>query len=74
MLEKRTESKKMISTSRAKKILGKEWKNGTDQEVQDLLNQLYGLADLVTDQVLLPGSNENPTVIDLNIRKEHNGN
>lgn len=45
----------------------------TDEQVQILLNQLYGLADLIVDQTLAPGSNKSPGVIDPDTRKEQNG-
>lgn len=64
----------MISISAARKLTGSYLKNQTDEQIQNLLNQLYGLADLVTDQVLTPGSNENPAVIDSSIREGQNGN
>lgn len=64
----------MISTSAARKLTSAYFKNQTDEQVQDLLDQLYGLADLVTDQILSPDSNENPEVIDPSIRKGQNGN
>lgn len=64
----------MISISAARKLTGIYLKNQTDEQVQSLLNQLYGLADLVTDQALVQGSNKNPEVIDPSVIKEQNGN
>lgn len=37
----------MISLTKAKRILGKEVKGMTDEEIQSLLNQLYALAEVV---------------------------
>lgn len=71
---KRQGKRKMISISRARKILGISWKGKSNEEVQDLLNQLYGLAEIVADRAILLGSNKSPEVIDPDIRKEQNGN
>lgn len=64
----------MISISSAKKLTGTYLRNYTDEEVQDLLNQMYGLAEIAVDKVILQGSNKTHGVIDLEKRKEHNGN
>ena len=63
----------MISISAARKLTGSYLKKQTDEQVQDLLNQVYGLAEIAVDQVITPGSNQKPRVIDLPERKEHNG-
>lgn len=63
-----------MTINTARKLLGTYASTMTDEQVQALLSQLYGLADLITDQVLTAGSNVNSGVIDPNIRKEENGN
>lgn len=64
----------MISIIQARKLTGTYLKDQTDEQIQDLLNQVYGLAEVVIDQVILQGSNKNPGVIDPDVRKEENGN
>lgn len=63
----------MISISAARKLTGTYLKNRTDEQVQDLLNQIYGLAEIAVDRAILLGSNKTRRVIDLPDIKEHNG-
>lgn len=63
----------MISISTARKLTGSYLKNQTDEQVQNLLNQVYGLAEIAVDQAILLGSNKTRGVIDLPDVKEHNG-
>lgn len=63
----------MISISTARKLTGSYLKNQTDEQVQDLLNQIYGLAEIAVDRAISLGSNKTRGVIDLPTRKEHNG-
>ena len=63
----------MISILAARKLTGSYLRNQTDEQVQDLLNQIYGLAEIVVDQAILLGSNKKRGVIDLEKRKEQNG-
>lgn len=48
----------------AKKLLGKYGNTITDDDIQQLLDQLYGLAEIITDQVKANGSNKQLGVID----------
>ena len=58
----------------ARKILGTGSKNLSDEQMQDLLNQVYALAEIAVEQAILRGSNETHGVIDLDKRKGQNGN
>lgn len=63
----------MISILAARKLTGTYLKNQTNEQVQNLLNQLYGLGEIAVDYVFLQGSNKTRGVIDLEKRKEQNG-
>ena len=41
----------MISTSRARKILGKKYSHLTDEQMEMLLTKTYLLADIVTNMI-----------------------
>lgn len=58
----------------ARKVLGEGSKNLSDEQMQDLLNQVYALAEIAVEQAILRGSNETHRVIDLDKRKGQNGN
>lgn len=64
----------MISILAARKLTGSYLKDQTDKQIQNLLNQIYGLAEVVVDHAILQGSNKTRGVIDLEKRKEQNGN
>lgn len=60
-----------ITINRARKLLGKEYKKHNDKQIQQIIDQLYGLAELVNDKVFL-GSNKLPKVIDPLTPKDQN--
>lgn len=62
-----------ISLSQARKILGKEARSLTDPELEDLLNQMYGAAELAVQVVYLRGSNKEQKVIDSSAQEVENG-
>lgn len=63
----------MISTSRARQILGNSYKSLTDLQVEQLVKDLYVLADIVTDQVKANVSNKQLGVIDSALPEVNNG-
>ncbi len=63
----------MITIKQARKLTGNYLKTLNDGQVQDLLNQVYGLAEIAVDQAILLGSNKTRGVIELGKRKEQNG-
>lgn len=62
-----------LSVNQARKILGKYSHNLSDPVIQDLLNQFYSLAEVISNNVSFNGSNKNTRVIDSNIGKGQNG-
>jgi len=61
-----------VSVTKARKILGKNTRSMSDPEVQDLINQFYGLAEIIAEMVT-SGSNMSTMGIEANRRKEENG-
>ena len=53
-----------MTVKQARKILGKEFKEKSDQEIKDLIDQLYMLAEIAADSVIKSGSNSQQGVID----------
>lgn len=60
-----------ITINRARKLLGKEYKKHNDKQIQQIIDQLYGLAEVVSDKVFI-GSNKLPKVIDPPFSKDQN--
>lgn len=63
----------MISTSRARKILGKEYASMSDSQIEQFIGDLYALADIVTEQVRIKVSNKQLGVIDSGNKESQNG-
>lgn len=63
----------MVTVKQARKKTGNYLKTLNDEQVQNLLNQMYGLAEISVDQSILRGSNKTREVIELDVRKEQNG-
>ena len=63
----------MITIFQARKLTGIYLKNQTDDQVQLLLNQLYGIVGVAVDQSILSGSNKKREVIELPTEKAENG-
>jgi hypothetical protein len=62
-----------LSITSARKIIGKEAKSLTDPDVQLLLDQFYGLAEIISNMVSVNGSNNDKRVIDSDLGKGQNG-
>ncbi len=60
-----------MTINRARQLLGSEHKSMSDPQVQDLLNQFYGLAEIIAGMV--DGSKSVNRGIESTQRKEHNG-
>jgi len=63
----------MISTSRARKMLGKEYASMSDSQIEKLIGDLYALADIVTGQIRIKVSNKQLGVIDSKLQEGQNG-
>ncbi|MBU1067810.1 hypothetical protein KKE60_08490 [Patescibacteria group bacterium] len=63
----------MISILQARKLTGSYLKYQTDEQIQNLINQVYGLAEIAVEEAILHGSNKTRGVIELDKRKEQNG-
>lgn len=63
----------MFSVQQCRKILGKKAKSMSDDQIKNLLNQMYGLAEVIVDIANEVGSNEKPKVIEPSQNKIHNG-
>ncbi len=53
-----------VTVSKARKILGGEYRSMSDRDVQDLLAQFYSLAEIISSVVGSKGSNKQLGVID----------
>lgn len=62
-----------LTTKTARKILGKQANSMSDPEVQSLVNQLYGLAEIIASMVSTSGSNKQQKVIDSPKERAQNG-
>lgn len=63
----------MVSLSQARKLLGDSSKKMSDPEVQKLLDQLYGLAEIISEAVSIKGSNKQLGVIDSHLEEVQDG-
>lgn len=61
-----------MTINQARKLTGSYLKNLSDEQVQDLLNQVYGLAEIVADLGILRGSNKSNGVIDSSNKGKQN--
>ncbi len=60
-----------VSIVKARKLIGKTYKKMSDPEVQDLVNQFYGLAEIIASVV--SGSNRPHMGVEPPMDKEENG-
>lgn len=64
----------MVTIKQARKILGKQSQNFTNEQVEQMLYQLTALAEVVLDSATSQGSNKQLGVLDQLYPEDHNGN
>lgn len=62
----------MINLKKARKLLGKDYENISDTELERLVGHLYILADIISSHVKLKISNKTVGVIDPNRKEAQN--
>lgn len=63
----------MITIKQARKILGKQAENFTNEQIEQLLYQLTALAEIAIDSATSQGSNKQLGVLDQLYPEDHNG-
>ncbi len=62
-----------ITVRQARKVLGKSQRDTSDDHIQNLLNQFYSLAEIISETVVSNGSKKTTRGIDLSKKEEQNG-
>lgn len=63
----------MITTNKARTIIGRKARSMSDQDIQRLLDQFYGLAEVVAETVVARGSKNKSKGIEIGLSGGHNG-
>lgn len=62
-----------MTVTQARKILGKEALRKSDEDIQKVLNQFYGLAEIVANTIIERGSKNKSKGIEIVLLGGHNG-